>query len=203
MANKWAVLASGTGSLFRATLDSCITVDRFVTDRDCPAFDIANERLIPKRMIERKQMKKADFDPVRDAYTKAMVRYLKHDGITHVAMMGFETIFSPAMFAPEAYGGFILNSHPALLPLFKGHNAPHQTIAAQNGGQIITKSGCTIHVATDKLDDGPILAQLEVPVYSEDDGDTLWERIKVQERLLWPKIIRDINVGVLQLPRAA
>ncbi len=100
----------------------------------------------------------------------------RHD-IDLVAMAGFFTILHPVIF--ERYAGRILNTHPALLPSFKGAHAVRDTLAP---GSAVT--GPTIHVATEVLDDERhILAQsARVPVLPGDDVDTLWERVKVEER---------------------
>jgi phosphoribosylglycinamide formyltransferase-1 len=53
-------------------------------------------------------------------------------------------------------------------------------------------TGCTVHLATELVDDGPILAQEAVPVFPDDDEATLHERIKAVERRLYTQTIRSI-----------
>ena len=72
-------------------------------------------------------------------------------------MAGWGTILGPAAF--EAYPGRILNTHPALLPSFKGWHAVRDALAYG-----VKVTGCTVHVATEEVDDGPILAQEAVAV---------------------------------------
>lgn len=98
-------------------------------------------------------------------------------------MAGFNTVLSPSIF--EVYGGRILNTHPALLPSFKGHYAVRDALAY---GVKIT--GCTIHIATPEVDVGKILAQQAVPVLEGDTEDSLHERIKEVERSLYLETIR-------------
>jgi phosphoribosylglycinamide formyltransferase-1 len=50
-------------------------------------------------------------------------------------------------------------------------------------------TGCTVHVATLEVDDGPILAQEAVPVLADDTVESLHERIKAVERRLYPATI--------------
>jgi phosphoribosylglycinamide formyltransferase-1 len=97
-------------------------------------------------------------------------------------MAGFGTVV-PAL--PAAYPGRVLNTHPALLPAFKGW---HAVRAALDAGVKVT--GMTIHVATAEVDDGPILAQEAVPVLPGDTEESLHERIKQVERRLYPATIR-------------
>ena len=111
-------------------------------------------------------------------------------------MAGFMTILKEPMF--EAYGGHILNIHPALLPDFKGDTAVADALAAG-----VKVTGSTIHIATTELDEGPILRQLRVPVEPGDDVDSLWERIKIEERKLYPEVLRDILNGKIDLDHIA
>jgi phosphoribosylglycinamide formyltransferase-1 len=87
----------------------------------------------------------------------------------------------------ERYEGKILNTHPSLLPSFRGGHAVADTLAAG-----ATETGCTIHIATKSLDDGPILAQGKVPVLPGDTVNSLQERIKQVERRLYPDTIRNV-----------
>ena len=98
-------------------------------------------------------------------------------------MAGFGTVLSPEMFA--AFPGRVLNTHPALLPAFKGWHAVRDALAAG-----VPVTGTTVHLATETVDDGPILAQEEVPVLAGDTEEALHERIKMVERRLYPDTIR-------------
>jgi phosphoribosylglycinamide formyltransferase-1 len=84
----------------------------------------------------------------------------------------------------DAYGGRILNTHPALLPAFPGWHAVEEALAAG-----VEVTGCTVHVATLDMDAGPILAQEEVRVRPDDTAESLHERIKAVERVLYPRTI--------------
>jgi phosphoribosylglycinamide formyltransferase-1 len=46
-----------------------------------------------------------------------------------------------------------------------------------------------VHIATEELDNGPILAQRRVPVLASDDEGALHERIKIVERELYPLVV--------------
>ena len=100
-------------------------------------------------------------------------------------MAGWGTILAPAAFA--AYPGRILNTHPSLLPSFPGWNAVREALAYG-----VKVSGCTVHVATEEVDVGPILAQEAVEVLPGDDEASLHERIKIVERRLYVDTIRSI-----------
>jgi phosphoribosylglycinamide formyltransferase-1 len=177
-----AVLASGSGTLLEAVLDDGIPVALVVVDRPSRAVQVATERGVEAVLVERSSFG-AEFD--RPAYTREVVDVLHAAEIDLVVMAGFGTIFSEDIH--EAYPHRILNTHPALLPAFKGWHAVRDALAAG-----VKVTGCTIHVATLEVDAGPILAQEAVPVLAEDDEASLHERIKAVERRLYPATIRAV-----------
>lgn len=176
------VLASGGGSNLDAIVDAGVPVVVVVVDRRCGAVGVAEAHGIPAVLVERESFG-PDFDRV--AYTERVVDVLRAHDVELVVMAGFMTVFDKPMFA--AYEGRILNTHPALLPAFKGAHAVRDALAFG-----VKVTGCTVHVATMELDDGPILAQEAVPVLADDTVESLHERIKVAERRLYPATIRQI-----------
>lgn len=185
-----AVFASGTGTLFEAMLKENLPVALLLVDRPCRALDIAKEAGVPFELVQRENFGK-DFD--RIAYTKRILTVLREHGIDLIAMAGFMTILSPEIFAE--FNGKMLNTHPSLLPLFKGAHAVKDALAAG-----ATETGTTIHIATSDLDAGPILAQAKVPVLAGDTVETLHERIKIEERKLYPHILKELLNGAIALP---
>jgi phosphoribosylglycinamide formyltransferase-1 len=175
-----AVLASGSGTLLDAILADGLPVELVVVDRNCLAIDMAAKYGVPVERVERKSFG-ADFDRV--AFTEAVVDVLQARDIDLVVMAGWLTVFEKPIF--DAFPGRITNTHPALLPSFPGLHACRQ--ALDHGVKV---SGCTIHIATPAVDDGPILAQEAVPVLAGDTEDMLQERIKEVERRLYPEVIR-------------
>lgn len=177
-----AVLASGSGTLLEAILADGIAIDLVVVDRPSRALDLAQAHGVPAVHAERESFG-ADFDRV--GYTKRVVELLQEHSIELIVMAGFGTVFAEPIH--EAFPHRILNTHPALLPAFKGW---HAVRAALDQGVKVT--GCTIHVATLEVDAGPILAQEAVPVLPDDDVASLHERIKAVERRLYPATIRAV-----------
>jgi phosphoribosylglycinamide formyltransferase 1 len=188
-AARIAVLASGSGTLLQAILDDGIAVALVAADRPCRALEIATSHGVPAELVERTQWGKS-FD--REAYTDQLVKVLRSHDIDLVVMAGFGTVV-PAL--PEAFPGRVLNSHPALLPAFKGW---HAVRAALEAG--VEQTGTTIHIATAEVDEGPILAQEVVPVLPGDTEETLHERIKQVERRLYPETIRRFVASGLHRP---
>jgi phosphoribosylglycinamide formyltransferase-1 len=176
---RLAVLASGSGTLLEAIVGDGIEVAVVLADRPCRALDVARDHGIDADLVERTEWGRS-FD--RDAYTDRVVKALRAHDVDVVVMAGFGTVV-PGL--PLAYPGRVLNTHPALLPAFKGW---HAVRAALDAGVKVT--GMTIHVATAEVDDGPILAQEAVAVLPGDTEDSLHERIKQVERRLYPATIR-------------
>jgi phosphoribosylglycinamide formyltransferase-1 len=177
---RLGVLASGSGTILEAILDAGLPVAAVITDRPCRAVDLAGGAGVKSEVVRRTEWG-GGFD--RNAYTVELVDALARHGVDVVAMAGFGTVLGSAIF--ERFGGRVLNTHPALLPAFKGWHAVRDALAA---GATVT--GCTVHVATEAVDEGPILAQEEVAVEPGDTEASLHERIKVVERRLYPATIR-------------
>jgi len=185
------VLASGTGTILAAIIDAGLPVGLVVVDRHCPAAEAARGAGVAVEVVERDSFG-ASFD--RCAYTHRVVDALGRHRVDVVAMAGFGTVLAAPIF--EVFPGRVLNTHPALLPAFKGWHAVAATLAAGVG-----VTGCTVHVATETVDDGPILAQQAVPVAADDTEASLHERIKEVERRLYPEAIRTFLAGVPHEPQ--
>jgi phosphoribosylglycinamide formyltransferase-1 len=177
---KLGVLASGSGTILQALLEAELPIAAVIVDRLCAAIDVAESSGVPAELVERESYG-ADFD--RAGYTHRVVDALKRHEIEVVAMAGFGTVLAAAIH--EAFPGRVLNTHPALLPAFKGWHAVDDALAAG-----VKVTGCTVHLATVEVDDGPILAQEAVAVVPGDTRESLHERIKVVERRLYPATIR-------------
>lgn len=191
------MLASGTGSVLGSIIEHGPPVALVVTDRPCQALDVASTAGVPAVPVNRRDFGyRAGAGEAWDrrGFTLAVDAALDAAHIDLVAMAGFFTILHEVIF--EHYSGRILNTHPALLPAFKGAHAVRDTLAAG-----VPVTGPTIHVATEILDDERhILAQsASVPVLAGDDVDSLWERIKAEERRLYPQVLWKIVNGEIDL----
>ena len=176
------VLASGSGTILDAILSAAIPVEVVVVDRPCAATDIAARHGVAAELVARDSFG-PDFD--RLAFTERVVDALVAHDVDLVVMAGYMTVLEKPIF--DAYAGRVINTHPALLPAFRGAHAVRDALAY--GAKV---TGTTVHVATVDVDDGPILAQEAVPVLPDDDEVSLHERIKAVERRLYPETIRRI-----------
>jgi len=177
-----AVLASGSGSILEAIVAAGLPVGLVVVDRPCRALDVAGDAGLEGRLVARDRFD-AGFD--RAAYTTQVVELLVAEGMEIVAMAGFMTVLGAGLF--DVFGGRVLNTHPSLLPAFPGAHAVRDALAYG-----VKVTGCTVHVATEQVDHGPILAQEAVPVLSGDDEASLHERIKQVERRLYPATLHEV-----------
>lgn len=173
------MLASGSGTILRALLDAELPVVLVVVDRPCAAIDVAAGAGVASALVERTDFSKR-FD--RLAYTHDVVDALRAHDVDLIAMAGFGTILDKPIH--DAYPDRIVNTHPALLPAFKGWHAVEEALAAG-----VKVTGCTVHLARLEVDDGPILAQEAVPVLPDDTVETLHERIKEVERRIYPEVL--------------
>ena len=179
---RLAVLVSGSGTLLEAILADGAPVALVVADRPCRGLEVAAAGGVPAELVERTDFSRA-FG--RGGYTDLLVKALVAHQIDLVAMAGFMTVLAPSAF--QAFPGRIVNTHPALLPSFRGAHAVRDALARG-----VKVTGCTVHVATAEVDAGPVLAQETVPVLPGDDEATLHERIKEVERRLYPATIKEL-----------
>ena len=182
------VLVSGSGTIFESIVGAGIPVEVVVADRPCRALDVAEQAGVGAELVERESFGKS-FD--REAYSQRVVDVLRKYEVDLVVIAGFGTVV-PGL--ARAFPNRALNTHPALLPAFKGWHAVREALAAG-----VSETGCTVHVVTEEVDSGPIVAQEAVPVLPDDTEETLHERIKEVERRLYPKVIRQVIEGEIEL----
>jgi len=176
------VLASGSGTILEALLERGLPIVVVVADRRCRALEIAAAAGIGAELVERTDFG-PDFDRV--SYTHQVVDALTAEGADLVAIAGFGTILSKPFV--DAFGGRAVNTHPSLLPAFKGWRAVRDAI--EFGAKV---TGCTVHLVTEEVDAGPILAQEAVPIVAGDTEASLHERIKQVERRLYPDVLEEL-----------
>lgn len=170
------VLASGAGSLLESLLEAArddypARVVAVGVDRDCRAAGVAAEAGLPVFAVRLRDY------PDRAAWDRALTAAAAEHAPDLVVSAGFMKILGAGFLS--RFPGRVVNTHPALLPAFPGAHAVPDALAYG-----VTVTGCTVHIVDDGMDTGPILAQQSVEVQSDDDEQTLHERIKVVERRL-------------------
>jgi phosphoribosylglycinamide formyltransferase-1 len=184
-----AVLLSGTGSLCAALLAATddpaypATVVAVGSDRDATGLEHARRRGLPTFVCALGE------HPDRNAWDRALAAELAAVEPDLVVSAGFMRIVGPAVL--DAFGGRLINTHPALLPAFPGAHAVRDALAAG-----VTVTGATVHVVDAGVDTGPVLAQREVAVLPGDDEASLHERIKdVERELLVQTVAEFVTAG--------
>lgn len=187
-----AILISGRGSNMAALLYATRAADcpyevALVASNvpDAPGLALAAAEGIPVFARAHQGLKRAEFDAVIDA---ELVRH----GIEYVVLAGYMRLLSKDFV--EKWQGRCVNIHPSLLPAHKGLDVHEAVLAA---GDRVT--GCTVHLVTPELDDGPILGQVEVAVLPGDTAESLATRVHYAEHQLYPRVLAEL-VGMAQSP---
>jgi len=126
----------------------------------------------------------------RAAFEDAVHDRLIAAGAEILCLAGFMRILTPGFI--DRWSGRMLNTHPSLLPLYKGLHTHARAIAAGDA-----EAGCTVHEVTAELDDGPIRGQARVPVLPGDTEQTLAARVLEAEHRLYPAVLRRFAKGDL------
>jgi phosphoribosylglycinamide formyltransferase 1 len=188
------VLVSGRGTNLQALIEAAkdpmypARVVMVCANRDCAALEIAK-----KAGVSRKVFRLANF-PDRKARDLAMAQTFRIHGVELVVCAGYDAILERAF--TRQFAGRMINIHPSLLPDFAG-TMDAVAMALQSG---VTETGCTVHIVTDDVDQGPILAQRRVEVRPDDTVDSLRARIQVEEHTLLPVVVKGLAGQPLPLP---
>jgi phosphoribosylglycinamide formyltransferase-1 len=178
MRARLVVLVSGAGTNLQALLDACADpgygaqVVAVGADRaGVPALDRAARAGVPT-VVHRV----ADY-PDRADWDRALTASCAGAQPDLIVLAGFMKLVGKDFLA--AFGGRVINTHPALLPAFPGMHGVRD--ALEHGVKL---TGCTVFLVDAGTDTGPVIAQAAVPVLDDDDETTLHERVKVAERSL-------------------
>jgi phosphoribosylglycinamide formyltransferase 1 len=188
------VLVSGRGSNLQALIQAAkdplypARVVMVCANRDCAALEIAKKAGVTRHMF-----RLADY-PDRSARDLAMVKTLRLHGVELVVCAGYDAILEHSF--TRQFPGRIINIHPSLLPEFAG-TMDAVAMALESG---VAETGCTVHVVTDDVDRGPIVAQRRVEVRPDDTFESLRERIRAEEHILLPVVVKRLAGQVLPLP---
>lgn len=187
------VLVSGRGSNLQALIaasNDALYPARVVivcANRDCPALEVAKTAGVASRVF-----RLSDF-PHRRARDLAMADALGEHDVDLVVCAGYDAILERAFI--RRFEGRIINVHPSLLPAFAG--TMHAVEMALTAG--VAETGCTVHLVTEDVDQGPILEQRRVPVLAGDTAAALRERIQAEEHRLLPLVVKRLAGAALPL----
>jgi len=184
-----AILVSGGGSNMLALCDS-MTGDHparpvlvMSNDPDAGGLARAAERGIATAAVDHRP-----FGKDRAAFEAELVKLLDAAAPDIVCLAGFMRVLT-AEFV-NRYQGRMLNIHPSLLPKYKGLHTHARALEAGDA-----EAGCSVHLVTPELDDGPILGQAKVSVAEGETADSLAAKVLVQEHRLYPAVLRRFAEG--------
>ena len=173
------ILISGRGSNAMALVaaaargDLPIPVHAVIADGPAPGLDLAAQKGVDTAMVPRKAF------PNRDAFEAALTETIAGFRPRLIALAGFMRVLSNGFV--DRHAGRMINIHPSLLPKYRGLDTHRRALAAGDA-----EHGASVHWVTPELDAGPVIAQARVPVRSDDDAETLAERVLAQEHRLYP-----------------
>lgn len=124
----------------------------------------------------------------KGAHEAAILAHLASLDLDLICLAGYMRLLSPDFIG--AWRGRIVNIHPSLLPLFPGLHTHQRAIDA--GAKL---AGCTVHVVTEGVDEGPVIAQAAVPVLEGDTADMLAARVLKVEHKLYAAALRKVAAG--------
>ena len=182
-----AVLISGRGSNLQALLDAKQSdyEIKFVISNipGAAGLAIARKAGVATSVIDHKR-----FGKDREAFEREIDLELGARAIEIVALAGFMRVLSP--FFVRAWEGRLVNIHPSLLPKYPGLNTHARALEAGEA-----EAGCSVHLVTEGVDQGPVLGQTRVPIQPGDTPDTLAARVLEAEHRLYPECLARLARG--------
>ncbi|AGX42304.1 phosphoribosylglycinamide formyltransferase [Clostridium saccharobutylicum] len=192
---KIAVLASGGGTDLQSVIDAVESkyinakIEMVIGSKEgIYALERAKKHNIDTFVVSRKEYKEKSSDKILEL-TKGKVDL--------IVLAGFLSILDGKIL--KEFEGKIINIHPSLIPSFCGPNMyglkVHEAVIKSG----VKFSGCTVHFVNSEVDGGAIILQEAVPVYFEDDAETLQKRILEKEHIILPKAIKLLSEGKVKV----
>lgn len=187
-----AVLVSGGGT----------TLQNFVNERDRGRLGIEIVHVVSSQKrafaLTRAQRAGLSYEVIEqsqvadeDAWSAAVIEACEAKGASMICMAGFRRFLR----IPDRWLGRVLNIHSSLLPAFGGRGMYGDRVHEAVLGYGARVSGCTVHVADNTLDGGPVVVQRSVPVLFDDTPETLRARVYHEECLAYPLALRLFSEG--------
>jgi phosphoribosylglycinamide formyltransferase 1 len=178
------VLVSGNGSNLQAIIDACeqgkipAKISAVISNK-AQAYGLQRAKTagIPAVVVDHTGYL------TREAYDQQLLAQISTFAPDLIVLAGFMRILSHEFV--ENFQGQMLNIHPSLLPKYKGLHTHQRAIDA--GDQ---EHGASVHFVTADLDDGPVVLQSKVPIFENQDAEELAERVIVQERQMYPLVVK-------------
>ena len=177
-----AVFISGSGTNMAALLYASRAADCpyeivlvLSNNPDASGLKLAEAEGVATFCLPHKGIPRADHDAM-------MEEQVLESGARYIALAGYMRILTPEFVA--RWKDRMLNIHPSLLPKYKGLHTHDRAIEAGD-----SHGGCTVHLVTAELDDGPVLGHTPVAIIPGDTGDTLAARVLFAEHQLYSRVL--------------
>lgn len=194
MRKRTAILISGRGSNMAALLAAAADpaypaeIALVLSNRaDAAGLKRAEAAGVPVAVVESRA-----FRGDREGFERAMEAELAQHGVELLALAGFMRVLTPGFVA--RWEGRLVNIHPSLLPSFPGLDTHRRALEAG-----VRLHGCTVHLVSAGVDEGPILAQAAVPVLAGDTPESLAARVLEQEHRIYPAALAWLAAGRVRL----
>jgi phosphoribosylglycinamide formyltransferase-1 len=180
---RLSLLGSGAGSTVAAILDA--VADKRIAAE--PALVLSNNSgagvlaIAARHGVPTAHLSSVTH-PDPEALDGAILAALDGAGTDLVVLAGYMRPLGPQVLA--AYEGRVVNVHPALLPAYGGRGMYGDRVHAAVLADGAAVTGATVHAVTAGYDEGPVLAQVEVPVEDGDSVETLRARVQAAEKEL-------------------
>ena len=185
------VLISGKGTNLQALIDashrSSYTISAVISDK-AKAIGLNRAKIsgIDTYVIEQES-----FDS-RLEFEESLSTRISEINPKLIVLAGFMKVLSPQFV--KLFRGKIINIHPSLLPEYPGLNT-HQRVL-EDKKKI---HGMSVHLVTEDLDGGPVIAQDSVYVLPDDTAESLAMRVLEREHIIYPKVVESLAIGKIQL----
>ena len=183
---KTAILISGRGSNMEALIAAAQAPDYpaeialvLSNSPEAAGLNHARDHGVPAIAIDHRR-----FGKDREAHERQIDQALKCAEIQLVALAGYMRVLTP--YLVTAWQDRMLNIHPSLLPAYPGLHTHARALAA---GEAF--GGCTVHLVTEGVDQGPVLGQARVPILPGDTETSLAARVLIAEHELYPACLAD------------
>ncbi|MDX1780245.1 MAG: phosphoribosylglycinamide formyltransferase [Thalassovita sp.] len=189
MTKRVAILISGGGSNMVKLVESMVgdhparPVLVGSNDPDAAGLKKAAEMGVPTFAVDHRP-----FKGDREAFEAALHEKLAEAQPDIICLAGFMRVLTEGFV--RKWEGRMMNIHPSLLPKYKGLHTHQRALDAGD-----KEAGCSVHMVTPALDDGPILGQARVPIEADDTAATLAARVLVQEHRLYPAVLERFARG--------
>jgi phosphoribosylglycinamide formyltransferase-1 len=204
MTYRVAVLISGSGSNLQALLDAELGAQIVLVASDRPSAQGLQRGLrhgVATACVPLTAERRADGSLDRASWERRLADVVAAFTPDLIVLAGFMRVLSAEFLA--RFPDRVINQHPALLPEGGGATVLSDSgieLPALRGAHVVAEAlarglpltGCTIHRVTPIVDDGPVLAQAEVPILAGDSVESLHERIKAQEQDLIVAVVRQL-----------